>query len=76
MTALFNEAHNMQTKPSFKIAALGCLVFSALLVSSQGFAQGATNFTPEWVQRSNDIAYKVLESQAGVRSRVFRSERR
>jgi hypothetical protein len=28
------------------------------------YAQGASNFTPEWVQRSNEIAYKVLESSA------------
>ena len=28
------------------------------------FAQGASNFTPEWVQRSNEIAYRVLESTA------------
>ena len=27
-------------------------------------AQGASNFTPEWVQRSNEIAYHVLESSA------------
>lgn len=48
----------------FRIASLGLVGFSALLIASQSFAQGASNFTPEWVQRSNDIAYKVLESQA------------
>jgi len=47
-----------------KNAALGCLTASLLLVSSLSFAQGASNFTPEWVKRSNEIAYKVLESGA------------
>jgi len=47
-----------------KNAALGCITTSLLLVSSLSFAQGASNFTPEWVKRSNEIAYKVLESGA------------
>jgi hypothetical protein len=54
----------MQPNKSFKTAALGSLVFSALLAAGQVFAQGASNFTPEWVQRSNEIAYKLMESQA------------
>lgn len=54
----------MRTNRMFRIASLGLVGFSALLIASQSFAQGASNFTPEWVQRSNDIAYKVLESQA------------
>ncbi len=54
----------MKTKPFFKVTALGFLAFSALLLTSQSFAQGASNFTPEWVQRSNDIAYRLLESNA------------
>ena len=33
-------------------------------MASPVFAQGASNFTPEWVQRSNEIAYKVLETSA------------
>jgi len=39
--------------------AVGLTVPAQLLL-----AQGASNFTPEWVQRSNEIAYKVLESTA------------
>ena len=54
----------MKTKTFFKVTVLGCLAFSALLLTSQSFAQGASNFTPDWVQRSNEIAYKVLEANA------------
>jgi len=54
----------MKTDKRFKITALAWLAFSTLLVSAASFAQGASNFTPEWVQRSNDIAYKLLESTA------------
>jgi len=54
----------MQPNKSFKTTVLGSLVISALLAAGQVFAQGAANFTPEWVKRSNDIAYKLLESQA------------
>ena len=31
---------------------------------AKGCSQGASNFTPAWVQESNEIAYKVLESNA------------
>ncbi|MGD2130991.1 MAG: DUF885 domain-containing protein [Lysobacterales bacterium] len=34
------------------------------LASGGAFAQGASNFTPEWVKRSNEIAYHVLEMSA------------
>ena len=54
----------MQTTKTTKNAALGCLAIALLLSSSHSFAQGASNFTPEWVKRSNKIAYKVLESGA------------
>jgi len=54
----------MRINQLFKIASLGILGFSVLLMTSQSFAQGASNFTPEWVQRSNDIAYKLLVTQA------------
>lgn len=54
----------MQTTKTSKNAALGCLAIALLLSSSHSFAQGASNFTPEWVKRSNEIAYKVLESGA------------
>jgi len=54
----------MRTNKMFKITSLAMLGFSALLMTGQSFAQGASNFTPEWVQRSNEIAYKVLETQA------------
>ena len=54
----------MQTTKTSKNAALGCLAIALLLSSSHSFAQGASDFTPEWVKRSNEIAYKVLESGA------------
>lgn len=40
------------------------LTLSLILMTPSAFAQGASNFTPEWVQRSNEIAYKILESTA------------
>jgi hypothetical protein len=40
------------------------LAFSLLFISGQLFGQGASNFTPDWVKRSNEIAYRVLESNA------------
>lgn len=54
----------MKTYKMFKASTLTCLALTTLLLAGQSFAQGASNFTPEWVQRSNDIAYKLLESQA------------
>jgi len=54
----------MRINKMFKITSLGILGFSALLMTSPSFAQGASNFTPEWVQRSNEIAYKLLVTQA------------
>jgi len=54
----------MQATRNFKNSALCCLAVTLLLGASQSFAQGASNFTPEWVQRSNEIAYKLLESTA------------
>ena len=54
----------MQTTKTIKNVTLGCLAITLILISSQSFAQGASNFTPEWVKRSNDIAYTVLESGA------------
>jgi hypothetical protein len=45
-------------------SALSALILSLLLLAPQAFAQGASNFTPEWVERSNEIAYKILESTA------------
>jgi hypothetical protein len=54
----------MQASTMIKNAALGCLATTLLLTSSFSFAQGASNFTPEWVTRSNEIAYKVLEANA------------
>ena len=54
----------MQATRNLKNSALCCLAVTLLLGASQSFAQGASNFTPEWVQRSNEIAYKLLESTA------------
>lgn len=45
-------------------AFVSALLFTCLLVPASGMAQGASNFVPEWVQKSNDIAYKILESGA------------
>ena len=45
-------------------AILACLSLLLATMALPVFAQGASNFTPEWVQRSNQIAYKVLESSA------------
>ena len=54
----------MKTNKSIRIAAPVGVFFCTLLLASQSFAQGASNFTPEWVERSNEIAYKLLDSQA------------
>ncbi|MBT8071846.1 MAG: DUF885 domain-containing protein [Gammaproteobacteria bacterium] len=43
---------------------LAYLAFSLLFMTGQSFAQDTANFTPEWVKRSNEIAYKILESNA------------
>ncbi len=45
-------------------AALLCLTFCLALTAPLVYAQGASNFNPEWVQRSNKIAYEVMESTA------------
>jgi len=45
-------------------AALICLSLLITLPAQHALAQGAPNFTPEWVTRSNEIAYKVLEASA------------
>ncbi len=54
----------MKNTRTFKKATLVCLVITLLVGSSHSFAQGASNFTPEWATRSNDIAYQVLEANA------------
>ena len=54
----------MLATKTIKNSALGCFATFVLLTSSYSFAQGASNFTPEWVQRSNEIAYKILEANA------------
>lgn len=54
----------MHTTKISQIKALACLATGLLLTAGQSFAQGASNFTPEWVERSNEIAYKLLESGA------------
>jgi hypothetical protein len=45
-------------------STLAYLAFSLLFMTGQSFAQATANFTLEWVKRSNEIAYKVLESNA------------
>jgi len=54
----------MKIIPVLKTARLHWLVLTLALTASQSFAQGAGNFTPEWIERPNAIAYKLLESQA------------
>jgi len=39
-------------------------ILLAALFSAAAYGQGASNFTPEWVERSNEIAYRLLESTA------------
>jgi len=50
-------------KHSIKFRAVA-LATAALLAPLATYAQGASNFLPEWVQRSNEIAYRVLEAGA------------
>jgi hypothetical protein len=54
----------MQISKKLKLSALSCLAVSLFAFPTQPFAQGASNFTPEWVERSNEIAYKILDSNA------------
>ena len=54
----------MKTNPLFKTARLASLAVCLLLTAGQAVAQGSGNFTPEWIERSNAIAYKLMESQA------------
>ena len=54
----------MKYKPVCKTIQVLLPVLLLLLGAGQSFAQGTGNFTPEWIQRSNAIAYKLLESQA------------
>ena len=50
----------------FRLATLlrNTVIFIILAAPLPALAQGPSNFVPEWVQRSNEIAYKVLESGA------------
>ncbi len=54
----------MQSTTKSRFMALACLASGLLLIAGQSFAQGATNFTPDWVKRSNEIAYTLLETNA------------
>jgi hypothetical protein len=47
-----------------KTVLSGSFLAGLLLCTTQSFAQGASNFTPEWVERSNEIAYRLLETGA------------
>lgn len=49
---------------NFNRATLGCLLLCTAMYASTVSAREAANFTPEWVQRSNEIAYNVLDSSA------------
>jgi len=55
----------MNHRTVFAKSTINALVVAAFaLGSSLGWAQGSTNFVPDWVKRSNEIAYEVLESTA------------
>jgi len=51
-------------RSNLRKAALFCLVFCLAVTAPVVSAQNTPGFTPEWVQRSNEIAYKVLEASA------------
>jgi hypothetical protein len=46
-----------------RTALYGCCLCLAATAPAV-FAQSAPNFTPDWVQRSNEIAYKVMDMSA------------
>lgn len=51
--------------PSISLTMACSIVFAvASMISSVSSAQGPTIIVPEWVERSNEIAYKILESGA------------
>jgi hypothetical protein len=54
----------MTFRSSLLKSAFCTSIAALLMVSSVSFAQGASNFVPGWVQRSNEIAYKILDSGA------------
>ena len=51
-------------RPQNSLLPMFGLALCLVITTSSLHAQGASNFTPEWVQRSNEIAYTVLESTA------------
>lgn len=48
-----------------RTASLLCLLAGLASAAPAALAQGASNFTPEWIERSNEIAYHVMEMSAG-----------
>ncbi len=48
----------------FARTALRCLSLCLAMTASAAVAQTTPGFTPEWVQRSNEIAYKVMDMSA------------
>jgi hypothetical protein len=51
-------------RSNLRKAALFCLVFCLAVTAPVVSAQNTPGFTPEWVQRSNEIAYKVMDMSA------------
>ena len=51
-------------RSNLRNAALFCLVFCLAVTAPVVSAQNTPGFTPEWVQRSNEIAYKVMDMSA------------
>ncbi|MFT5770327.1 MAG: hypothetical protein ACI9H8_002314, partial [Lysobacterales bacterium] len=64
MNFRINSAKHLRGAALLCAVISGSIISLALLLPSVSLAQGASNFVPEWVQKSNDIAYKVLESGA------------
>jgi hypothetical protein len=51
-------------RSNLRKAALFCLVLCLAVTAPVVSAQNTPGFTPEWVQRSNEIAYKVMDMSA------------
>jgi hypothetical protein len=51
-------------RSNLRSAALFCQVFCLAVTAPVVSAQNTPGFTPEWVQRSNEIAYKVMDMSA------------
>jgi acetyl-CoA carboxylase carboxyltransferase component len=55
-------------RSNLRSAALFCLVFCLAVTAPVVSAQNTPGFTPEWVQRSNEIAYRPLALRDSFRT--------